>query len=452
MAKFARTSDEFYEDMKEIHPDFIISGVYKYNNSRMHVKHILCGYEWDVDANSLYKHSCPKCNNAVKKTQEEFEKEVYSLYPYLKITGKYQGVSKKVSVFDTRCSHEWEALPNNILKGHSCPYCSGRRVLKGYNDIATLASWMIPYLSNKDDAYIYGPYSHHYVSMTCPNCGHVMSKIIKGVYTQGFACEMCADTISYPNKFLRAFLKQLPIQNVLFEYSPKWSGNKKFDSYFVYDNNEYIVEMDGDFHYKEHFKHEPLKGVRERDLYKEQMADQHNIKLIRIEARISDVDYLSKNIIESELNSIFDLSNIDWIQCGQFASSNYLKYFCDLYISEKWNVSAKEIQKYLGISNNTYHKLIRQGTKIGWIRETAEEKSLIRSLNSYYKNGRRITVYDSNMVKIKDFNSSLACSKYLSYKFNEHISMKLVIEKLKEQEMVFYKNYYFQEKMMTDAE
>lgn len=39
-----------------------------------------------------------------------------------------------------KCSngHEWLASINNRNKGNGCPYCSGRRVLKGYNDLQTI--------------------------------------------------------------------------------------------------------------------------------------------------------------------------------------------------------------------------------------------------------------------------------------------------------------------------
>ncbi len=36
-----------------------------------------------------------------------------------------------------KCGHEWEASPANRSKGRGCPYCTGRRVLPGYNDLAT---------------------------------------------------------------------------------------------------------------------------------------------------------------------------------------------------------------------------------------------------------------------------------------------------------------------------
>ena len=34
--------------------------------------------------------------------------------------------------------HEWEALICNMSKSKDCPYCTNRKVLKGYNDLGTL--------------------------------------------------------------------------------------------------------------------------------------------------------------------------------------------------------------------------------------------------------------------------------------------------------------------------
>jgi len=39
-----------------------------------------------------------------------------------------------------KCSkgHEWQAVIANINNGRNCPYCSGKKVLQGYNDLGTL--------------------------------------------------------------------------------------------------------------------------------------------------------------------------------------------------------------------------------------------------------------------------------------------------------------------------
>lgn len=45
-----------------------------------------------------------------------------------------------------KCGHRWKTTPAHRARGQNCPYCSGRRVLAGFNDLATLkpeiaASW-----------------------------------------------------------------------------------------------------------------------------------------------------------------------------------------------------------------------------------------------------------------------------------------------------------------------
>ena len=36
------------------------------------------------------------------------------------------------------CKGEWQETIINVAKGNRCPYCSGHRVLKGYNDLETV--------------------------------------------------------------------------------------------------------------------------------------------------------------------------------------------------------------------------------------------------------------------------------------------------------------------------
>ncbi|MBO4863259.1 MAG: zinc-ribbon domain-containing protein [Eubacterium sp.] len=47
------------------------------------------------------------------------------------------GSHKKIR-WKGRCGHEWVAIVKNRVNGSGCPYCSGNKVLKGFNDIETL--------------------------------------------------------------------------------------------------------------------------------------------------------------------------------------------------------------------------------------------------------------------------------------------------------------------------
>lgn len=103
------------------------------------------GHHWKVAVfvRALQKHSCPYCTNKIvwlgfndlAYKHPELVKEwdaSNSLLPHQILAGS-------TSNFVWRCSkgHTWEASPYERTRGNGCPYCSGRRVWAGDNDLAT---------------------------------------------------------------------------------------------------------------------------------------------------------------------------------------------------------------------------------------------------------------------------------------------------------------------------
>lgn len=48
------------------------------------------------------------------------------------------------------CGHEWQAIIKNRKNGAGCPYCSGNKLLKGFNDLATLKPELVSEWSDKN--------------------------------------------------------------------------------------------------------------------------------------------------------------------------------------------------------------------------------------------------------------------------------------------------------------
>jgi len=107
------------------------------------------GHRWTTQINSRGKpkgSGCPYCNG--KSTLKGFN-DLGTKDPELALQWhpskngdlKPQDVrfssNKKIWWF---CSvgHEWEAIVNNRSKGKGCPYCSGREVITGKNDLSTV--------------------------------------------------------------------------------------------------------------------------------------------------------------------------------------------------------------------------------------------------------------------------------------------------------------------------
>ena len=105
------------------------------------------GHEWQAriaDRNS--GHGCPYCagqkvlkgNNDLQTVNPILAKEWnYEKNNGLTPTDVMPNSSKKVW---WKCSegHEWQAIIADRNRGCGCPYCAGRKVAKGYNDLQTV--------------------------------------------------------------------------------------------------------------------------------------------------------------------------------------------------------------------------------------------------------------------------------------------------------------------------
>lgn len=80
--------------------------------------------------------------NAIKasrrKTTEQFKSEVDTINTNVEILGEYVGSKKRISCKCKVCGNEWNPIAQNLLRGSRCPCCAGNKVLKEFNDLATV--------------------------------------------------------------------------------------------------------------------------------------------------------------------------------------------------------------------------------------------------------------------------------------------------------------------------
>lgn len=94
-------------------------------------------------ANFKTRGRCSLCNHAFKKTTQGFKKEVSDLVgdEYL-VTGEYVTAKSKISILHTDCSHEYTVRPDDFLSGGTrCPKCFGniRKTTEQYeSEVKTL--------------------------------------------------------------------------------------------------------------------------------------------------------------------------------------------------------------------------------------------------------------------------------------------------------------------------
>lgn len=319
-------------------------------------------------------NGCSTCRNnkrseTQRKSHQDFVDEIKQISGNITIIGTYTTLKNKVECM-CEFGHKWFALPSSLLRGAGCPYCSNKKVLVGFNDIATTSPDIFMYLANPENGYKYTRWSNTRVDFRCPLCGHIQNRKIASVAHRGFSCECCSDTMSYPNKFGRAFFDQLPLNEYKTEYNPKWAQSYVYDIYFKLNEQEYLVELDGLQHVRGGFS-VPLEEISKTDKEKDYLAKENNVRLIRIDCKKSDMDYIKDNIKHSELGSLFDCEEIDWNLCAQRAQSNWVKIVCDLWMSGMR--SFEELSKTLHIGNSTVREYINQGVKLGWCDYNSDE-------------------------------------------------------------------------------
>lgn len=256
----------------------------------------------------------------------------------------------------------------NLKTGCACCCPSPIVVVEGINNIPTTTPWMIKYFQGGyDEAKLYTKTSTSKIYFVCPDCNKIKDKpmnISTLYYGRSIGCKYCGDNYSYPSKIMLSVLVQSGLKFET-EYSPDWIKPKRYDFFFETDF-KYIVEMDGKFHTVDNLMNGiSAKENKKIDDYKDLIAKENNIEVIRINCEESDINYIKQNIINSKLKELIDLSCIDWIQCEKFALSNLCKEICN-YKTNNPEKSTLEISKAMKLCRATIIKYLKKGGKIGW--------------------------------------------------------------------------------------
>lgn len=363
---------------------------------------------------------CRKCSTKEKtkkqfKTHEQFMMDFYKKNrnaTNLNILGKYSGHNNKIDCMCNIDKYKWSPKASDLLSGCGCPVCGNLICVEGINDIATLRPDLIKYFVNADDSKKYTLYSNKKVLLKCLDCGSPKEMIVSNLTYNGFNCNICSDSISYPNKFLRGLLLQLPkIENIIYEYSPQWANRKKYDGYFEYNNQKYIIEMDGAWHKQDN----NMSGVsaqqsQRTDREKDYLAIKNNHNIIRIDCCKSSCDYIKNNIKNSLLNELFDLNKINWDKCDEFATHNIVRDVCSFY--KEHNTPVRELVKIFKLSKSAITKYLNIGTTFDWCDYSGErelKKSIVRTVE-------KRKAKNNESIVAKDKNNKIVCQSDNIYK------------------------------------
>lgn len=311
--------------------------------------------------------------------------------------------------FIADCGHEFLSYPCNAFRTGklSCPFCTGRRVLKGFNDMWTTHPELASRLLNHEDGYKYSIGSNVKLAWLCQNCGRISYKTPNKMFYSRSYCQECNKTNSYGEKFMVALLTQL-CEGFQKEKIFDWSKSKKYDFYLPY--YQCIIEIHG----KQHYSKSDFSKLGGKSYIEEQINDQDKKELalqngireyIVIENIKSEKEILKNNILNSLLPTIIGFSDydIDWDACHEFCLTSTTKLICDYY--ELVDKDLDRIAEIFSCCHNTVKKHLKDGAAIGLCTYSPEQskklgikKSISKMITDRSKPVLQLSIEDENVI------------------------------------------------------
>jgi len=236
----------------------------------------------------------------------------------------------------------------------------------------------------------------------CLDCNNIFKRSWDDIYQSKISCPNCGDGISYPEKFGLFLFNQL---NVYYIYNSiaNWSKNKRYD--FIFNDLKIVIEFHGLQHYNggfESYGGRTLEEELENDKLKKELSECNGYKYIDIDCRKSELEWIKNNILNSELNNIFNLSNINWLECHEYAiKNNLIKETCDLWNNEIKMTS--KISEILKLSDSTIRRYLKQGAELGWCDYDAIEACKKNNIRRF----KPVIQLSLNGEYIQQFNSMI---------------------------------------------
>ena len=293
------------------------------------------------------------------------------------------------------------------------------------NDLWTTRPDIAKLLCNYEDGYLYTKTSTKKVKWKCPICNEILEKSINSVTYGGLKCPHCHGRKTYPNRFMFRILQQLEKSKQLVyftrEYCKDWCHYEYkgilhrciYDFYCETNNQKFIIEMDGGFHYEDtKYAKTSLQDQQIIDNIKDELASRQELKVIRINCNYGKVtddrfSYIRNSILNSELKNIFDLSAVDFIKADMESNKSDILLAGKLYNK---NLSINEIAENLKVGIKTVRKYLKSATKMGICNYNAEYNQS-KYIKAYNENNKRKVVL-LNTLEIFDSIKDAETSKY----------------------------------------
>lgn len=305
MGRKKLTTEEINKRIKELtNGEYLLFGDYINAKTKMLVKHILCGNQYEVTWDNFQQGKrCPKCFGLKKLNNEEIDKRIFELVKdeYVRI-GEYINSGTKILVKHNVCENTYKVTLGHFQQGKRCPKCSGNEKLNNKEIDKRI------FESTKNEYIRIGNYINANTKMLVKHnlCGNIY-EVVWGSFQRGRRCPKCNE--SKGEKEISNILNSLNVKYTTQKRFPscKYKNTLPFDFYIHNKKSKLLIEFDGIQHFKPvgvFGGEEDFKDTQLRDKIKNDFALSKNIPLLRI-------PYTEQDNIESILTN--KLKELDFI-------------------------------------------------------------------------------------------------------------------------------------------
>ena len=113
-----------------------------------------------------------------------------------------------------------------------------------------------------------------------------------------------------------------------------------------------------------------VEEVKINDKLKKELALKNDIKednYIIIDCRKSELKWIKDSVMKSDLPNLlhFKEDDIDWLECGRYATKNIVKEVCN-YKNNNPNYNVLEMSKIFKVAISTIKRYLKEGMELGW--------------------------------------------------------------------------------------
>lgn len=282
--KRSKLHELYIEELRKNNSSIIV--LEKYINARTPILHkcLIDGYEWKAKPDNILSGTgCPKCAGNIKRTHDDYVKQVSIINPNIEVIGKYVGAKKPILHLCKIHNVEWNVCPYDILQGSGCLQC--RYENTRINKTKSHEQYIEEVKTINPDICVIGTYVDLKTPILhkCSKDGYLWETKPSNILFNGCGCPQCHETSG--ERKVRQWLEKHNIAYIFQKTFDNCRDLRLLPFDFYLPDFDTVIEYDHKQHYEpiEHFGGQEAFELRiKHDNIKNEYCKNNGISLLRI--------------------------------------------------------------------------------------------------------------------------------------------------------------------------